>query len=172
MLRDLILDKSDNWAEIWFVGWLSVYFADRVLINCKFGFMGWSLLCFIYIVFFVFVISEYLDEAMMVPKNTSVLIRRVPGRPRMNIVTQQDEYISNFYKFLNMKIVFWMYCFLFLQSLYEIDSEDLVEFSMFFYFRPMVEFKPAEPEPAKSSYSGVDSAAMKYVSSFVFRTLL
>ncbi|PON43170.1 zinc finger protein [Parasponia andersonii] len=31
--------------------------------------------------------EEYLDEAMLIPKNTSVLIRRVPGRPRMPIVT-------------------------------------------------------------------------------------
>ncbi|KAL2895731.1 E3 ubiquitin ligase PQT3-like [Bienertia sinuspersici] len=35
--------------------------------------------------------EEYLDEAMLIPKNTSVLIRRVPGRPRMPIVTQPDE---------------------------------------------------------------------------------
>ncbi|XP_074268931.1 E3 ubiquitin ligase PQT3-like [Silene latifolia] len=35
--------------------------------------------------------EEYLDEAMLIPKNTSVLIRRVPGRPRMAIVTQPDE---------------------------------------------------------------------------------
>ena len=39
-------------------------------------------------------ISEYLDEAMLIPKNTSVLIRRVPGRPRMPIVAQPDEYCS------------------------------------------------------------------------------
>ncbi|KAL3499620.1 hypothetical protein ACH5RR_038713 [Cinchona calisaya] len=31
--------------------------------------------------------EEYLDETMLIPKNTSVLIRRVPGRPRMPIVT-------------------------------------------------------------------------------------
>ncbi|KAK3005433.1 hypothetical protein RJ639_017111 [Escallonia herrerae] len=31
--------------------------------------------------------EEYLDEEMVIPKNTSVLIRRVPGRPRMPIVT-------------------------------------------------------------------------------------
>ncbi|KAK2983005.1 hypothetical protein RJ640_012880 [Escallonia rubra] len=31
--------------------------------------------------------EEYLDEEMVIPKNTSVLIRRVPGRPRMTIVT-------------------------------------------------------------------------------------
>lgn len=36
---------------------------------------------------FCFVITEYLDEAALIPKNTSVLIRRVPGRPRMPIVT-------------------------------------------------------------------------------------
>ncbi|KAH9607123.1 hypothetical protein KSS87_005051 [Heliosperma pusillum] len=36
-------------------------------------------------------ISEYPDEAMLIPKNTSVLIRRVPGRPRMTIVAQPDE---------------------------------------------------------------------------------
>lgn len=35
--------------------------------------------------------EEYLDEAMLIPKNTSVLIRRVPGRPRMPIVTEQAE---------------------------------------------------------------------------------
>ncbi|KAK9716343.1 hypothetical protein RND81_06G227100 [Saponaria officinalis] len=35
--------------------------------------------------------EEYLDEAMLIPKNTSVLIRRVPGRPRMTIVAQPDE---------------------------------------------------------------------------------
>ncbi|OAY60062.1 E3 ubiquitin ligase PQT3-like isoform X3 [Manihot esculenta] len=34
--------------------------------------------------------EEYLDEAMLIPKNTSVLIRRVPGRPRMPIVTEQE----------------------------------------------------------------------------------
>lgn len=35
--------------------------------------------------------EEYLDEAMLIPKNTSVLIQRVPGRPRMTIVAQPDE---------------------------------------------------------------------------------
>nr|XP_017223541.1 PREDICTED: uncharacterized protein LOC108200001 isoform X2 [Daucus carota subsp. sativus] len=30
--------------------------------------------------------EEYVDEGMLIPKNTSVLIRRVPGRPRMPIV--------------------------------------------------------------------------------------
>lgn len=45
---------------------------------------------------FLFAISEYLDEDTLIPKNTSVLIRRVPGRPRMPIVTapvaEPDEY--------------------------------------------------------------------------------
>ncbi|RAL50702.1 hypothetical protein DM860_015849 [Cuscuta australis] len=31
--------------------------------------------------------EEYLDEAALIPKNTSVLIRRVPGQPRKPIVT-------------------------------------------------------------------------------------
>ncbi|CAH9114151.1 unnamed protein product [Cuscuta europaea] len=31
--------------------------------------------------------EEYLDEAALIPKNTSVLIRRVPGQPRQPIVT-------------------------------------------------------------------------------------
>ncbi|KAF6162721.1 hypothetical protein GIB67_028990 [Kingdonia uniflora] len=35
--------------------------------------------------------EEYLDEEMLIPKNTSVLVRRVPGRPRMPIVTQREE---------------------------------------------------------------------------------
>ncbi|KAL3635682.1 hypothetical protein CASFOL_020229 [Castilleja foliolosa] len=39
--------------------------------------------------------EEYLDEGMLIPKNTSVLIRRIPGRPRKPIitapVTEQEE---------------------------------------------------------------------------------
>ncbi|KAL1300127.1 hypothetical protein HN51_044812 [Arachis hypogaea] len=35
--------------------------------------------------------EEYLDEAMLIPKNTSVLIRRVPGRPRLPIVTELEQ---------------------------------------------------------------------------------
>lgn len=42
----------------------------------------------------LFGISEYLDEAMLIPKNTSVLIRRVPGRPRMPMVTGQEYYLK------------------------------------------------------------------------------
>ncbi|CAK7356347.1 unnamed protein product [Dovyalis caffra] len=39
--------------------------------------------------------EEYLDEAMLIPKNTSVLIRRVPGRPRLPIVTEQEPKLEN-----------------------------------------------------------------------------
>ncbi|GMI76392.1 hypothetical protein like AT5G47430 [Hibiscus trionum] len=39
--------------------------------------------------------EEYLDEAMLIPKNTSVLIRRVPGRPRMPIVAAQELKVEN-----------------------------------------------------------------------------
>ncbi|KAJ3673583.1 hypothetical protein LUZ60_005575 [Juncus effusus] len=35
--------------------------------------------------------EEYTDEASVIPKNTSVLIRRVPGRPRMRIQAQPDQ---------------------------------------------------------------------------------
>nr|XP_009396010.1 PREDICTED: uncharacterized protein LOC103981128 isoform X1 [Musa acuminata subsp. malaccensis] len=35
--------------------------------------------------------EEYEDEGAMIPKNTSVLIRRVPGRPRKPIITERDE---------------------------------------------------------------------------------
>ena len=33
---------------------------------------------------------------MLIPKNTSVLIRRVPGRPRMPIVTDPKYYLMTF----------------------------------------------------------------------------
>ncbi|CAF1736299.1 BnaC09g20200D [Brassica napus] len=39
--------------------------------------------------------EEYLDEAMLIPKNTSVLIRRVPGRPRITVITAQEPRIEN-----------------------------------------------------------------------------
>ncbi|XP_077219293.1 E3 ubiquitin ligase PQT3-like isoform X1 [Tasmannia lanceolata] len=35
--------------------------------------------------------EEYADEATLIPKNTSVLVRRVPGLPRMPIVSKPDE---------------------------------------------------------------------------------
>ncbi|XP_050376169.1 E3 ubiquitin ligase PARAQUAT TOLERANCE 3-like isoform X2 [Argentina anserina] len=39
--------------------------------------------------------EEYLDEATLIPKNTSVLIRRVPGRPRMPIVTDSEHRVED-----------------------------------------------------------------------------
>ncbi|KAK9086874.1 hypothetical protein Syun_029268 [Stephania yunnanensis] len=35
--------------------------------------------------------EEYIDEAALIPKNTSVLVRRIPGRPRMPIVTERED---------------------------------------------------------------------------------
>lgn len=63
-------------------------------------FYAWILMysrfqCFIDLLFCV-EISEYLDEAMLIPKNTSVLIRRVPGRPRMPIVAAPEYYFKTF----------------------------------------------------------------------------
>ncbi|KAK8947636.1 hypothetical protein KSP40_PGU005312 [Platanthera guangdongensis] len=37
--------------------------------------------------------EEYVDEAAMIPKNTSILIRRIPGQPRYPIVTERAETI-------------------------------------------------------------------------------
>lgn len=54
------------------------------------------MLCFYSLYVLCFAISEYLDEAMLIPKNTSVLIRRVPGRPRMPIVTDSEYYLRSF----------------------------------------------------------------------------
>ncbi|XP_030502982.2 E3 ubiquitin ligase PARAQUAT TOLERANCE 3 isoform X1 [Cannabis sativa] len=39
--------------------------------------------------------EEYIDEGMLIPKNTSVLIRRVPGRPRMPIVTDPNPMVED-----------------------------------------------------------------------------
>ncbi|XP_038996228.1 E3 ubiquitin ligase PQT3-like isoform X1 [Hibiscus syriacus] len=39
--------------------------------------------------------EEYLDEAMLIPKNTSVLIRRVPGRPRMPIIAAPEPKVAD-----------------------------------------------------------------------------
>ncbi|XP_027335778.1 E3 ubiquitin ligase PQT3-like isoform X2 [Abrus precatorius] len=39
--------------------------------------------------------EEYHDEEMLIPKNTSVLIRRVPGRPRLPIVTELEQKVEN-----------------------------------------------------------------------------
>ncbi|XP_058084782.1 E3 ubiquitin ligase PQT3-like isoform X2 [Magnolia sinica] len=35
--------------------------------------------------------EDYTDEGMLVPRNTSVLVRRVPGAPRMRIVVEREE---------------------------------------------------------------------------------
>ncbi|KAE9607435.1 putative transcription factor interactor and regulator CCHC(Zn) family [Lupinus albus] len=39
--------------------------------------------------------EEYLDEAMLIPKNTSVLVGRVPGRPRLPIVTEIQQKLES-----------------------------------------------------------------------------
>lgn len=63
------------------------------LIHSTFVSAGWTGLPPIFIDFLLsFSVSEYVDEAMLIPKNTSVLIRRVPGRPRKTIVAAPDEY--------------------------------------------------------------------------------
>ena len=43
------------------------------------------------IAYVFFLISDYLDEGMWLPKNTSVLVCRVPGRPRMPIAIEKKE---------------------------------------------------------------------------------
>ena len=43
------------------------------------------------IAYVFFLISEYLDEGMWLPKNTYVLVRRVSGRPRMPIAIEKKE---------------------------------------------------------------------------------
>ncbi|CAF1929485.1 BnaC05g51250D [Brassica napus] len=45
--------------------------------------------------FLCFEFSEYLDESMLIPKNTSVLIHRVPGRPHVRLITAQEPRIEN-----------------------------------------------------------------------------
>ncbi|CAN7116101.1 unnamed protein product, partial [Brassica rapa subsp. narinosa] len=45
--------------------------------------------------FLCFEFSEYLDESMLIPKNTSVLIQQVPGRPRVRLITAQEPRIEN-----------------------------------------------------------------------------
>ncbi|CAN6808898.1 unnamed protein product [Brassica oleracea] len=45
--------------------------------------------------FLCFEFSEYLDESMLIPKNTSVLIHQVPGRPRVRLITAQEPRIEN-----------------------------------------------------------------------------
>lgn len=52
---------------------------------------------------FCFVISEYLDEDMLIPKNTSVLIRRIPGQPRKPIVAAPIEQAEYSFKTFDFK---------------------------------------------------------------------
>lgn len=62
-------------------------------------------------------ISEYDDEAMLIPRNASVIVRRVPGVPRLPIVIKKDEYFLTLYLavFLFFKVVeFFGYIFFFL----------------------------------------------------------
>ena len=43
--------------------------------------------------FFVSIFAEYTDDAQSIPKNTSVLVRRVPARRQKPIVAEvRDEY--------------------------------------------------------------------------------
>ena len=51
---------------------------------------------------------------MWIPKNTSVLIRRVPGRPRLPIVTEREYYL----KPLILLIV--NQCFTIMYSIYKV----------------------------------------------------
>ena len=43
------------------------------------------------IAYVFFLISEYLDEGMWLPKNTYVLVCQVTGRPHMPIATKRKE---------------------------------------------------------------------------------
>lgn len=59
-------------------------------------------------------ISEYDDEAMLIPQNTSLIIRRVAGWPRLPILIERDKYIA---QLINAPVTF---CFLYLQLFYKI----------------------------------------------------
>ncbi|KAG5056950.1 hypothetical protein JHK82_011950 [Glycine max] len=80
--------------------------------------------------------EEYLDEEMLIPKNTSVLIRRVPGRPRLPIVTEIEYYLKPLISLLQLKI-----------------SELIIQ---------KVENKVVESEPENGSLPAEDTSAMKY----------
>ncbi|CAA6665037.1 unnamed protein product [Spirodela intermedia] len=53
--------------------------------------------------------EEYVDEAMLIPKNTSVLIRRVPGRPRKTIVAAPDDQIIPRQRCYILDSCLWLY---------------------------------------------------------------
>ena len=65
------------------------------LIHSTIGRIGLICLQNFYALYAVFSVSEYADEAILIPKNTSVLIRRVPGRPRKPIVAEQEAYLCS-----------------------------------------------------------------------------
>ncbi|KAF8380526.1 hypothetical protein HHK36_028013 [Tetracentron sinense] len=92
-----------------------------------------------------FSISEYLDEATLIPKNTSVLVRRVPGRPRMPIVTERDEY------YLAPSIFPDLLCFFHILVYFDVEDGPKV-----------VENGVEDAQPAKSSFLGADSSAMRF----------
>jgi hypothetical protein len=68
-------------------------------VSCQYDCNLWPL----YVLCFEF--SEYLDEAMLIPKNTSVLIRRVPGRPRITVITTQEYFLRS------LVSIFFVYLF-------------------------------------------------------------
>lgn len=76
-LSPVMLNLHDKFLGLFFMGILCG--------SCNLSFRTYEL--------FVapFLVSEYVD-GVMIPKNTSVLIRRVPGRPRKPIVTERVEY--------------------------------------------------------------------------------
>ncbi|KAF7139159.1 hypothetical protein RHSIM_Rhsim07G0110400 [Rhododendron simsii] len=85
--------------------------------------------------------EEYVDEAVLIPRNTSVLVRRVPGRPRMPIVT--GVVITH--------------------DTYYLDPSNLL--TTVFHFcliKPKVKDSSNNNDtlPAKSSFLGADSSAM------------
>ena len=71
-----------------------MHLGGLVLANCVLSYVDSSLPCFTD--FSLRAISEYLDEATLIPRNSSVLVRRLPGQPCMRIVTEpiieQDKY--------------------------------------------------------------------------------
>ncbi|KAH0879257.1 hypothetical protein HID58_066651 [Brassica napus] len=56
---------------------------------------GLSAYCVWPLYFLCFEFSEYLDESMLIPKNTSVLIHRVPGRPHVRLITAQEYILTD-----------------------------------------------------------------------------
>lgn len=61
---------------------------------------------------------------MLIPKNTSVLVRRVPGRPRMPIVTDPKYYLKTF-----ILLKLWLKMFQLPASIYSY-FQNLVDFAV------------------------------------------